>query len=108
MLRVSWTERKSNMNILENIRGRRELLLTVWKRQMAFLGRAMRVDGLENIAITGRIAESRSRGRPKKKYLDRIKEIIGGGITTQQLLTETRVCDQWRSINGYVCNGSPH
>ena len=35
MMRVSWTERRSNANILETIGGRRELLATVRKRQMA-------------------------------------------------------------------------
>ena len=34
MLRVSWTERRSNTNILEIIGGRRELLSTIWKRQI--------------------------------------------------------------------------
>ena len=46
---------------------------------MAFLGHVMRAVGPENLAVTGRIAGSRSRGRPRKKYLDRMKEVIGGG-----------------------------
>ena len=107
MLRISWTERRSNTNILESIGSRRELLALVRKRQMSFFGHVMRAEGLENLAMTGRIAGSRSRGRPRKKYLDRMKEIIGGGITTQQLLMATRDREQWRSITGYVFNGSP-
>ena len=78
VMRVSWTERRSNIDVLEAIGGRRELLATVRKRQMAFLGHVIRADGLENLAITGRIAGSRSRGRPRVKYLDRMKEYIGG------------------------------
>ena len=107
MLRISWTERRSNTNILESIGSRRELLALVRKRQMSFFGHVMRAEGLENLAMTGRIAGSRSRGRPRKKYLDRMKEIIGGEITTQQLLMATRDREQWRSITGYVFNGSP-
>ena len=68
---------------------------------MTFLGQIMREDGIENLAIAGRIAGSRSRGRPRE-------EIIGGRITTQQFLTATRDHEQWRSISGYVCNGSPY
>ena len=108
MLRVSWTERRSNESVLETIGGSRELLATIRKRQMAFLGHAIRADGLENLAITGRIAGSRSRGRPRMKYLDRIKEYVGGGVTTQQLLEMTRNREQWRSISGNVVNGTPH
>ena len=107
MLKVSWMQRRSNVSILEAIGGRRELMALVMKRQMKFLGHVIRADGLENLAVTGRIAGSRSRGRPRKKYLDKMKEAIGG-VTTQQLLHMTREREQWRSITGNVFNGSPH
>ena len=68
-MRVSWTERRSNANILETIGGRRELFATVRRRMMVIFGPMFRADGLENLAITGRIACNRSRGRPRMKYL---------------------------------------
>ena len=46
-MRVSWKERTSNANILEIMGGRRELLATVIKRQMVFLGHVIRADGME-------------------------------------------------------------
>ena len=107
MLRVSWVERRSNASILEAIGSGRELMAALRKRQMGFLGHVMREDGLENLAMTGRIAGSRGRGRPRKKYLDRMKELIGG-VTTQQLLNVMRDRERWRSIIGNVVNGSPH
>ena len=107
MLKVSWVERRSNASILEAIGSRREMMAMVRKRQMAFLGHVMRAGGLENLAVTGRIAGSRSRGRPRKKYLDRMREAIGG-VTTQQLLGMTRDRERWRSITGNVFNGLPH
>ena len=75
---------------------RRELLVTVRKRQMVFLGHVIKADGLENLAIRGRIAGSRSRGRPRMKYLDRMKEYIESGVTAQQLLVMTRKREQLR------------
>ena len=66
-------------NTMKITGGRRKLLSIVWKRQIAFSGHVMRADGLENLGITGRIAGIRSRGRPRKKYLDRMTETIGGG-----------------------------
>ena len=107
MLKISWVQRRSNLSVLETIGGRRELMAVVRKRQMKFLGHIIRADGLENLAVTGRIAGSRSRGRPRKKYLDKMREAIGG-VTTQQLLGLTRDREQWRSITGNVFNGSPH
>ena len=76
LMRVSWTERGSNANILEIIGERRELLRNLRKGQMVFLGHAIRADGFENLAITGRIIGSRSRGRPRMKYLNQMKEYI--------------------------------
>ena len=89
-------ERRSNASILEAIGSGRELMAALRKRQMGFLGHVMREDGLENLAMTGRIAGSRGRGRPRKKYLDRMKELIGG-VTTQQLLNVMRDRERWRS-----------
>ena len=106
MLKVSWTERRSNASILEAIGSRRELLATVRKRQMSFFGHVIREDGLENLAVTGRILGTRSRGRPRKKYVDVMREVIGGGITTQQLLNMTRHREQWRSMSANVFNDS--
>ena len=106
-MRVSWVQRRSNLSILEAIGTQRELLAVVRRRQMKFLGHIIRADGLENLAVTGRIAGSRSRGRPREKYLDKLREAIGG-VTTQQLLGLTRDRERWRSITGNVFNGSPH
>ena len=106
MLKVSWTEMRSNTNILETIDSQRELLAVMRKRQMIFFGHVMRADGLENLVVTGRIPGSRSRGRPRKKYVDVMKEVIGSGMTTQQLLNLTRDRDQWRSMSANVFNGS--
>ena len=74
---------------------------------MAFFGHIVRANGLKILVVTGRIAGTRSRGRPRKKYLNQLKEVIGG-VTTQQLLNMTRDREQWRSIIRNVFNGTPH
>ena len=108
MHKVGWTERRSNESILAAIGGGREMLSVVRRRQMSFLGHIIREDGLENLAVTGRISGGRSRGRPRKKYLDRMREMIGGGITAHQLLEMTRDRNRWRSMSANVYNGSAH
>ena len=90
------------MSILETVGSGRELMAVVRRRQMNFFGHIVRARGLENLVVTGRVVGTRSRGRPRKKYLDQMKQVIGG-VTTQQLLNMTRGCEQWRSI---TCNVS--
>ena len=107
MLRVRWTKWRGIANVLKAIRSRRELLAVLRKRQMAFLGHVIRADGLEILSMTGRISGSRGRGRHRKKYLDRVKELIGG-VTTQQILNMMRVREQLRSISGNGVSGLPH
>ena len=34
--------------------------------------------GLENLVVTGRISGSKSTGRPRNKYMDIEKEMVGG------------------------------
>ena len=76
------------------------------RRQMTFLGHIMRENGLENLTVTRRIEGGRSRGRPRKKYLDKMQEMIGGGITTHKLLGMTRDKNLSRSMSANVYNGS--
>ena len=95
------------MNILKTVGTGRELMAVVRRRQMAFFGHIMRANGLENLMEMGRTAGTRSRGIPRRKYLDQLKEVIGE-VTTQQLLNMTRDREQWRSITGSVFNGTPN
>ena len=80
----------------------------VRRRQMAFLGHIVRANGLESLATTRRISGTRSGGRrPRKKYLEQMKEVIGR-VTTQQLLDMTRSRKRWRSITDNVFKGMEH
>lgn len=47
MLRISWTEHKSNEDVLR-ITGTEEKLGTIRKIHLEFLGHALRKEGLEN------------------------------------------------------------
>ena len=76
------------------------------KRQMTFFGQVMRAYGLENLVVTGKIPGTRSRGRPRNKYVDMMKEVIGGGVTTKQLLNMAKDRVPWRSLSANVFNSS--
>ena len=76
MTRVTWTERRTNYSIFEEIGKERELLRTI-RRQMRFLGQVIRRKQLEKLSLAGRISGERGRGRPRMKHLDGLKRTIG-------------------------------
>ena len=108
MLKISWTERKTNESILDDIGRRRELLAVIRRRLMRFLGHVVRREDLENLILTGRIEGRRGRGRPRIKYMDDTKSAIGGGLTTQQIMYAARDREQWRSMISNVFSDMAH
>ena len=98
VLNVSWTERVRNERILERMDTERELLKTIRKRQLQFLGHVMRMEGLESLSLTGRIEGVRARGRQREKYMDGIRRVTGGVKTAPELMQMARERDAWKSM----------
>ena len=63
MLRVSWTEKRTNLEILNTASSTRKLMSSIKRRQAEFLGHVMRKGKLEHLLTTGKIEGKRSRGR---------------------------------------------
>ena len=49
------------------------------RRQLGLLGHVLRGNGLERNYLLGIIGGNRAQGTQRLKYMDRIKEILGGG-----------------------------
>ena len=83
---MSWTEHRTNESILEETGYRRELLATIKKRKMTYLGHIMRKDGdnLEKMIIQAAVPGKRGRGRPRKSWLDDVIEWTG--LSVEELL----------------------
>ena len=77
MLRVPWTARRSNIEILQMAGTKRMLMTTIRKRQLGFLGHTLRGGGIEKDCLLGMIEGRRARGRQRSKFMDGIKECIG-------------------------------
>lgn len=69
MQRISWTAHMTNENVLHQIQQERSLMKEITMRQMKFLGHSIRKQGLEQLAVSGRINGRRARGRQRKTYL---------------------------------------
>ena len=78
MLRVSWTEKRTNLEILNTARSTRKLISNVKRRQAEFLGHVMRKGKLEHLLTTGKIEGKRSRGRQRIKIQDGIAAQLAG------------------------------
>ena len=104
MLKVPWTDKRTNKEILQMMEEEQTLLDTIKLRQLKFFGHSMRKNGLENLAVTGMVMGKRSRGKQRSKYTDRLRE--GLEIDTNiELLRKTRDRETWRSM---VADASMH
>ena len=56
--------------ILRRMGTQRELLTTIYKRQLCFIGHIERKDGLESLCMSDMMNGRRGRGRPRKSYTD--------------------------------------
>ena len=73
MQKISWTERKSNDEVLRSVGVEKELLNGIKEQQMKFFGHIVREGNIEELITTGRIEGTRDRGRQRIKQLDNIR-----------------------------------
>jgi len=86
MLRISWTEKKSNEEILREVGVQRTLIKSIRQWQLAFLGQIMRRHGLEITVVTGRIKGNTARGHQRLKYLDSLCTSWKDNVSPTQLI----------------------
>ena len=79
----------------------RKLMQDIRSRQMKFLGHVMRKEGLENLALTGKIDGKRSRGRRRVMWLSSLKKWLEGkGVehTETELLKKANNRNLWHTM----------
>ena len=97
MLRIPWTARKSNKEILQDARERRTLINKIRKRQAIFFGHVMRRENMEHLITTGKIQDKRSPGRQRTKMLDDLTAWLGGSRNTETI-GMTRDRERWKTM----------
>jgi hypothetical protein len=98
MRKISWTEKKTNEEVLKTSNTKRKLMQTIRKRQLEFFGHIMRKEGLENLVTTGKIEGRRARGRQRQTYTGSLAEEVGKEMTVEELIHNTRERERWKSI----------
>ena len=76
MLRISWMEKRTDNSIIQELEIKRELLGHVRKRKLSYFGHLCRDHGCQitKTVVEGYVEGRRRRGRPRKQYIDNIKQ----------------------------------
>ena len=79
MLRISWYMKRSNISVLEEIQPKRRLLSHVQSQMMKYFGHITRRGGnsLEKVIMQGCVEGRRKPGRPRTRWIDQIKSMVG-------------------------------
>ena len=94
-----------NKEVLQRAGTGMKLILEIRTKQMRFLGHLMRKDGLENLALTGKIEGRGSRGRQWSLWMANVNEWIGEkGVKYQEmaLLEKARDRELWKSMIAHI------
>ena len=79
MLRITWVMKRSNESVLQEIKPKKRLLNIIQSQMLRYFGHIARREGdcFEKVIMQGRVEGSRSRGRPKARWIDQIKSLAG-------------------------------
>jgi hypothetical protein len=79
MLRIHWSQRRTNISVLEEIGVTKRLLHTINIQMLRYFGHISRRRGnnIEKDIMQGLIEGKRKRGRPRSRWIDQVKAIAG-------------------------------
>ena len=104
-MRISWTEKRSNQEVLEMANTQRSLMNTVRTRQMKFIGHVYRNEGLEHLGMTGKIEGRRSRGRQRGTYVESLNTwATAKEMSNNSFMRASYERRQWRTMTVNACS----
>ena len=101
MLKLSWTEKRRNEEVLKEVGQTRNIMSKFRRRQSGFFGHIMRRGRLEHMVTTGKIEGKRDRGRQREKMLDGLTR-WHGARSPAELIDKTKDRELWRGMTAYA------
>ena len=98
ILRVPWTDKRTNESILNQLGVTRKLIKIINQRKLRYIGHAARNQktDLMKVAYQGIIDAKRRRGRPTTTLLNNIKEV--SGLDIYRIAWESEDRFSWREL----------
>ena len=75
-MKIPWTDKVSNKEVLRRAGVQRKMIHEMLIRQLKFMGHITCKQGLENLALTGKIVGRRSRGRRRILWMDSLQKLL--------------------------------
>ena len=95
ILRLSYVDRITNIEVLRRVGMKRDLLNIINARQLKFLGHCIRKEKLEDLAFGGRMDGKRARGGQRQTFLRNFKSQLPNA---RRLWDAARDREGWRRI----------
>ena len=97
ILKVPWTRKITNKEILEKIQPEYSLEAMIIKLKLGYVGHVLRKPtSMENNIMIGKIEGTRRRGRPRTRWMDGVKEAVR--MKPGQLKEEVKDRELWRKV----------
>jgi hypothetical protein len=96
MLRISWTKKVSNKEVLQLIHAKRSLIRLIRTKKLKYFGHMIRQDKIQRALLEGKINAKRGRGRPRVNWTTNIKDWSGKSYAAAVRTAQQR--DDWRTI----------
>jgi hypothetical protein len=97
ILRIPWTEKRTNFSVLEEVKPKRSLEAAILRLHLRYFGHVMRAEGsLGRDIMLGQVAGYRRQGKPRMRWLDSIKEAIGLRLDALKEAVQNR--KKWRMM----------
>ena len=99
MLRISWKEKVTNVEVYHRMNTSTSLLIDIVHRQLTFLGLILRKGGIENLVVTVFVDGKRDMGRQRETFLTYLSNIVGKSQLEPINLANKR--DGWTKFCAY-------
>ena len=98
LLRVKWTDKRTNKSILEELGVSKQLLREINKRKLKYLGHATRNKQatLMTTVLQGKMEAKRNPGRPPTSYMRNITNV--SGMKLHEVAQKSQDRREWRHI----------